>query len=211
MTLFEMARQIEATEAHRQADADGTHEYAQREIAQDQAAEEFKLIAEENSVPSLGPGRLGTPEAVRTFIFAGNAYLTVRSTRTGTRFTFRVSAAKPKPGRERWTGNTFFVSVLNGPENTKDYLYVGMIRDLKFQLTKASRVREEAASFKAFRWVYQHISQNVMPKDTEIWHEGRCGRCGRKLTVPEYRVNGVVVAGVAIGLGPECAGLGGEA
>lgn len=30
----------------------------------------------------------------------------------------------------------------------------------------------------------------------EVWHEGSCGRCGRKLTVPES---------IANGLGPECA------
>jgi hypothetical protein len=198
MTLFEMAQQIEAEEAHRQAELDGTHAYAQREIEQDQQAEEFKLTAEENSVPSLGPGRLGTPKIIQDFIFAGNAYFTVRSTRTGTRFTFRVSKAKPKEGRKRWTGNTFFVNVLNGPENTKDYLYVGMVRDLQFKLTKASRVREEAASFKAFRWVYQHISRGLMPPETEVWHDGRCGRCGRKLTVPESVQNAI---------GPECAKL----
>jgi len=29
----------------------------------------------------------------------------------------------------------------------------------------------------------------------EIWHEGRCGRCNRKLTVP---------ASIALGIGPEC-------
>lgn len=31
----------------------------------------------------------------------------------------------------------------------------------------------------------------------QVWHEGRCGRCGRKLTVP---------SSIETGLGPECAG-----
>ena len=31
----------------------------------------------------------------------------------------------------------------------------------------------------------------------QVWHEGRCGKCGRKLTVPESLTSG---------LGPECAG-----
>ena len=38
----------------------------------------------------------------------------------------------------------------------------------------------------------------ALPKTVEVWHEGICGRCGRKLTVPES---------VERGLGPECAGL----
>lgn len=29
----------------------------------------------------------------------------------------------------------------------------------------------------------------------EIWHEGKCGRCGRQLTVPES---------IESGFGPEC-------
>jgi hypothetical protein len=31
-----------------------------------------------------------------------------------------------------------------------------------------------------------------------VWHEGRCGRCGRKLTVPES---------IESGFGPECASI----
>jgi hypothetical protein len=33
--------------------------------------------------------------------------------------------------------------------------------------------------------------------DLEVWHEGRCGACGRRLTVPES---------IERGLGPECYG-----
>lgn len=32
--------------------------------------------------------------------------------------------------------------------------------------------------------------------ECEVWHEGRCGRCGRKLTVPES---------IETGIGPDCA------
>jgi hypothetical protein len=36
-----------------------------------------------------------------------------------------------------------------------------------------------------------------MPDGVVIWHEGRCGRCGRRLTVPES---------IESGYGPECIG-----
>jgi hypothetical protein len=35
-----------------------------------------------------------------------------------------------------------------------------------------------------------------LPKGLKVHHEGRCCRCGRKLTVPES---------IETGLGPECA------
>jgi hypothetical protein len=35
----------------------------------------------------------------------------------------------------------------------------------------------------------------VLGRLLEVWHEGRCGRCGRALTVPES---------VERGIGPEC-------
>jgi hypothetical protein len=47
----------------------------------------------------------------------------------------------------------------------------------------------------AMNWVLDHLSEGEMPPLTEIWHEGRCGRCGRKLTVPDS---------IAIGIGPDC-------
>ena len=39
-------------------------------------------------------GQLVTWEAVRAFIFAGNARFTLRSLRTGARYTYRVRAKK---------------------------------------------------------------------------------------------------------------------
>jgi Family of unknown function (DUF6011) len=60
-----------------------------------------------------------------------------------------------------------------------------------------SRVGREAPSAKAFDWAWRALTKGTMPANLEVWHEGRCGRCGRKLTVPES---------IARGIGPECAG-----
>ena len=39
---------------------------------------------------------------------------------------------------------------------------------------------------KAFSWAWSHLVGEVLPNEQlEIWHEGRCARCNRKLTVPE--------------------------
>ena len=156
------------------------------------------------SKPEVGPGNLKTAAAALAFITAGNAYFTIRSQKTGTRYTYRVSRAKPNAGYCQWCKAEpcrcvppYFVSLLSGPENTSDYTYLGMVRENLFRLTRASKMNETSLPVRAFRWVWEHLVRRELPPQTEIWHEGRCGRCGRMLTVPES---------VAAGIGPECAG-----
>lgn len=123
------------------------------------------------------------------FILAGNAYFTLRSRKTSTRYTFRVSESKD--------GKAHFVSCLYGTSNTDDYAYVGLIRDAEFRLTAKSRFTVESPQAKAFNYLWHHLmNADRLPEQLEFWHEGRCGRCGRVLTVPES---------IASGIGPECA------
>ena len=58
-------------------------------------------------------------------------------------------------------------------------------------------VGKDAPSSKAFSWAWGYIKNDVLPVKLEIWHEGRCARCNRKLTVP---------SSIESGFGPECAG-----
>lgn len=120
------------------------------------------------------------------FIFAGNAIFTIRSKKTGTRFTYKVSKAKDS--------DIWFVGLLSGPDNNADYKYIGIITsDKKFIRTKRSKVGYEAPSFKGFNWFFNHLHN--YQEQAEVYHEGRCGRCGRRLTVPES---------IESGFGPEC-------
>jgi hypothetical protein len=132
---------------------------------------------------------LETVETVRAFALAGNATLTLRSKRTGTRFTFKLRQPEPE--------KPHFVSLLTGTDNEGDFTYVGMIRpqDGDFMLTRGSKLVHDAPAVVAFRWFWKAMRAGVMPETLEVWHEGRCGRCGRKLTVPES---------ILTGFGPEC-------
>jgi len=148
-------------------------------------------------------GRLTTVDAVRDYALAGNATLTIRSLKTGTRFTYRIRKAESKKPTDT---PTWFVSILCGPDNTNDFRYAGIIKELElpafkhavtFRLTKKSKLSVEAESVKAFVWFFGRVFRALdLPDSVEVWHEGSCGRCGRKLTVPES---------VATGFGPECA------
>lgn len=129
------------------------------------------------------------PANLNAFVFAGNATFTVRSEKTGTRFTFKVRQPKPE--------TPHFVSLLSGPDNENDFCFLGtLFADGSYRHSIKSRVSETAPSAVAARWVVSRIAKGQPLTQCEIWHEGKCGRCGRKLTVPES---------IETGIGPECA------
>lgn len=140
-----------------------------------------------------------------TFMLAGKAIFTLRSRRTGNRFTFKVERKKDEDGRR--TENFWFVSLLTGPANTQDYTYLGCIRpntdkylsygSHSYYHDKKQRISPEAPSAVAFAWTFKKLANNVPTPDLQVFHMKACGRCGLPLTVPES---------IASGFGPECAG-----
>ena len=120
------------------------------------------------------------------FVKAGKALFTIENEATGGRFTFKVKKHEDK--------ELYFVSVLNGPDNYSNYRYVGTIFGNEFRHTKKS-IDKNAPAFKAFDWFNRRLNEGVLPEGVNVYHEGKCGRCGRKLTVPES---------IKSGYGPEC-------
>ncbi len=134
-------------------------------------------------------GRLETPADAQRFIFAGNAIITLRSKKTTARFTFKITKSED--------GKAFFVKVLVGPENTTDYQYLGHFMRGLYSHGRKSRITEDAPASKAFSFFVAQLDGLSFHEALEVWHEGRCCRCGRTLTVP---------ASIKLGIGPECAG-----
>lgn len=135
-------------------------------------------------------GMLETPEKVLEFALAGNATFTLKSKISGLHMTYRIR----KPGDE----SPHFVALMSGPDNEGSYQYLGTIFSGKvYKHGAKSRISLEAPSEKVFNQFWAAISQNRIPAYLEVWHEGKCGRCGRKLTVPES---------IATGIGPICDG-----
>jgi len=131
----------------------------------------------------------------KNFLTAGKAIFTV-SNPTGTRYTFKVSKPRDKEDCP------FFVSLLTGPDNWANYTYMGIYvkqgENFVLKLTAKSRYTDDTLPVKVFRWVSNVLQANQdLPTGYTIHHEGKCGRCGRRLTVPES---------IETGFGPECAG-----
>lgn len=159
-------------------------------------------------------GQLTNEADLIKFISAGNAILTVVSRGTGKRLTFKFSRPKDdaapydpiRSNRSNWAPTAgrpkpIFVALLSGPDNGADYQFLGTIwpeaRDWTYKVSAKSRVSYTAPSQEFVRWFVKYLNVNPanLFANAEIWHEGRCGRCGRRLTVPES---------VASGFGPEC-------
>ena len=127
-------------------------------------------------------------ENIRRFIRGGKSRFTLRSKKTGTRYTYMVKKAKD--------GDVHFIFSLYGNDNTSAYSYLGMLKDKKLQLTRASKFKADSPQVKALDWSMRKIeTEDIVPNELEFWHEGRCARCGRPLTVPES---------IETGFGPKC-------
>jgi len=129
---------------------------------------------------------------VKEFITGGNSTFTILNDKTNTRYTFKVKKSKDS--------KVSFVSYLSGSDNTSDYNYMGILNKFgQYKLTKNSRVKTESTVNKTFAWLWFHVkNNNLFPESVHFYHEGRCGRCGRKLTTPES---------IDRGFGPVCYGL----
>lgn len=132
----------------------------------------------------------------KQFILAGNATFTIEQP-DGSWSTFKVQHV-PANGKfpEAW-----FVKMLTGANNETDYSYLGKLDDFTGQVSVTAKSCLPANHFKIR--LLNRVLARIWSDDAEaferhgykVHHEGRCGKCGRKLTVPES---------VEQGIGPEC-------
>jgi hypothetical protein len=151
-----------------------------------------------------------TNEALVAFLFGGKAIFTLFNEQTLTRYTYLVEKKgfvfqDATTGRDV-KGTRYWVNLLTGPHNTKDYTYLGCLKnetERTFTLSPKSRVGDaDLPSVQAISWLLKRIEdyekgqrEDVTGGPLKFYHAGRCGRCGAALTVPESIENG---------LGPEC-------
>ncbi len=118
------------------------------------------------------------------FLLGGKSIFTFVNTKTENRFTFKVKKHK--------TDDVFFVSVLTNPEV---YQFIGSLKNKSFTHSKKSKISKDSQSVRVFDYVFSNLCKGTLPEFIEIWHEGKCGKCGRTLTVP---------SSIESGFGPEC-------
>lgn len=136
---------------------------------------------------------LNNLDDVLSFMFAGKATFTLRNSKSGNRFTYKVSAPRKQSNPSR---PIYFVSVMTGTDNEKSYSFVGtLFGKFTYQHSRKSSLLQTAPSVNVFERFLAIVENHHLPNNVEIWHEGTCCHCGRKLTVPESLISG---------WGPEC-------
>ena len=100
-----------------------------------------------------------TPENFKLFALSGNSEFAVKSLKTNNRIIFRINS---KMVNDK---NIFFVS---NKKNNGGYYYLGMISGDEFKITRSSKFEPTDVAYKAFNWIWKHISNNQMPPNTII-------------------------------------------
>lgn len=138
-----------------------------------------------------------TSETLKDFLFAGTAIFTVVNEKTNNRFTFRVR--KAGWGTSNVKSDIFYISVLTGSDNNSCYTFLGSYFGGKNQMYRhspKSKIGSSAVSNKVINWFFQQYFKNPNVYTTvKVYHSGKCGKCGKKLTTPES---------IKSGLGPYC-------
>lgn len=150
-----------------------------------------------------------------SFVLAGEATFTV-SNSAGKHYTYHVYRTEPT---DQWPNRSWFIKLLTGPNNETDYQYMGRLRVKVYtrtpviELTSKSRFIgssawlastkgiEASQAVKVAQWALKaiwHAEHHgyIVPAHMSIKHEGKCGRCGAKLTTP---------ASIDTGMGEKCA------
>lgn len=142
----------------------------------------------------------------KDFITAGRAIFTLKLSdqyrsahpECPPHYTYKIAFKEGSNG----FSDAWFVNLLTGPDNTSDYTYVGMLNpdNGSIRLTKKSQYKENSPPIlllsRLLLRVWAEEQDQIEKAGFRLHHEGRCGRCGRLLTVPES---------VESGIGPECA------
>jgi hypothetical protein len=128
-----------------------------------------------------------------TFVTAGRAVFTISNSK-GRHYTYRVTR---KEASEQYR-ETYLVELLKGPDNTADYADLVILQRQSGEviLTRKSHYTDNTQSVRVIRWALGLLwRREPLPEGYHIYHEGRCGRCRRRLTVPES---------IEAGFGPQC-------
>jgi hypothetical protein len=138
-------------------------------------------------------------KVTKEFVLAGKAIFTVHNNK-GNHYTYQVKKARKD---HPIFGPTWYVYLLTGPDNTRNYTYIGVLdpQNGQWKPTQASKLSNSATSISVLNWAMSLVwNDQPFPDGYGCHGEGRCGRCGRRLTDEP----GVNPEAERYGFGPVC-------
>lgn len=142
---------------------------------------------------SCNMGRIEQNKALQ-FILAGKCEFILHSTKTNEDFKFEMTKQQTKENENKFI---YFLNTLHGYDKT----YAGVIwfndktQEFQFSQGKKGQVASKELNIRSLIFVLNKLLKNETVQYLDVFHTGRCGKCGKKLTTPES---------ILTGLGPTC-------
>lgn len=142
---------------------------------------------------SIQSGRIEQKDAI-SFILAGKAEFVLHSTKTNEDFKFVLTRKESINNKEEYI---YFVNVMLSREK----IYAGHIKfdndkqEFYFMQGIKGKMPASDRTIRSLLLVINKLFKYEIVNNLEIFHMGKCGACGKKLTTPES---------ILTGLGPTC-------
>ncbi|MDR0462843.1 MAG: DUF6011 domain-containing protein [Pseudomonadales bacterium] len=116
-------------------------------------------------------------ESIKHFLFKGEVIFTLRSTKSGKHWTFKI---KRKNDNEK----IYYVKLML---MYQDFAYLGkIVASGKYCITANSELDKNHMSQIVFQWFFDDlIERGKLNKKLEFYYAGECVRCGQTLTAIE--------------------------
>ena len=109
------------------------------------------------------------------FIFGGCAELSIMNVETKNKFSYKIQKSKQD--------NLYFVHIIS-PHGMTRYAGVIVYKNNKYEFHKGKNgtISQSNLSIIALVYTINHLLNNTLSNKVIIYHNGRCGICGRRLT-----------------------------
>lgn len=131
------------------------------------------------------------------YMLAGKSEFVMHSSKTNQDFTYRLTRKESKDSTDDNNKYIYFLNIKMG----HDWVYAGVLwydyntNTYKFATGKSGKVEPSDLNVRSLLFVMNKLQINEIPQYCTIFHTGKCGVCGKKLTTPES---------ILTGLGPSC-------
>ena len=138
-------------------------------------------------------GRIEQHKALQ-FMLAGKCEFVLHSSKTNEDFKYEMTKKKSDSKEDSFI---YFTSLIKGNEK----IYAGVIwfnndtQEFRFSTGKNGKVEPSNISIKSLIFVLNKLVKEETVQHLVVYHVGKCGKCGKKLTTPES---------ILTGLGPTC-------
>lgn len=166
----------------------------QRAYSEDAKIAELESVERAHTDVEMFPevrGHFNDMSKLENYVKGGRGIVTLHNPKSGNHRSYEFR----RPNNpEDFLDDTLFVYVLT---SDNIWLYVGMYswRTKYFRLTRASRFSYKHEIVKGIIYLIKMIRGEKPNTIMQVWHEGVCSVCGRKLTTPKS---------VMWGIGPRC-------